>query len=75
MEFYFPAQTSPSQPLHALQFWKMYYHVDGFHLVGEGVPAELVLKDSLLAGSKIPDSGYDVERIFRISLRQRERRQ
>lgn len=64
MEFYFPAQISPLTALHALQFWKMYYHVDGFHLVGEGVPTELMLKDPLLAGSKILTDGYDVERIF-----------
>ena len=48
MEFYFPGETNPFAALRALQFWKTYYHIDGFHIQGEGVPAELILRDKIL---------------------------
>lgn len=48
MEMYFPADTAPMKALYALWFWKKYYHVDGFHLVGDGVPKELIERDPFL---------------------------
>ena len=59
MEFYFPGETNPFAALRALQFWKTYYHIDGFHIQGEGVPAELILKDGILSDTKIMIEGYD----------------
>lgn len=64
MEFYFPAQTDPMTALRALQFWNLYYHVDGFQLVGEGVPTEMLLKDGVLSGAKLLVSGYDIGAVF-----------
>lgn len=52
MEMYFPADTAPMKALYALWFWKKYYHVDGFHLVGDGVPKELIERDPFLYGVK-----------------------
>lgn len=52
MEFYYPAGISPLLALKAVCFWKSYYHVDGFHFVGDGVPAELLAEDHLLYGTK-----------------------
>ena len=46
MEFYFPKGTNPLMALQASWFWKTYYHVDGFHFIGEGVPVELLAKES-----------------------------
>lgn len=59
MEFYFPGETNPFAALRALQFWKTYYHIDGFHIQGEGVPAELILRDGILSDTKIMIEGYD----------------
>lgn len=59
MEFYFPYGTKPMTALKALHFWKIYYHVDGFHIIGDGVLAELYLKDPILAGSKLMMGGFD----------------
>ena len=59
MEFYFPGETNPFAALRALQFWKTYYHIDGFHIQGEGVPAELILRDGILSDTKIMMTGYD----------------
>lgn len=53
MEFYFPKETKPATALRALQFWKMYYHVDGFHLLGDGVPVKLLFNDGILSKTKL----------------------
>lgn len=52
MEFYFPRETDALTALNAARFWKCYYHVDGFHFVGDGVPGELLVSDPLLYGVK-----------------------
>ena len=52
MEFYFPRGINPLLILKAACFWKCYYHVDGFHFVGDGVPGELLTEDSILYGAK-----------------------
>lgn len=52
MEFYFPREINPLLVLKAACFWKCYYHVDGFHFVGDGVPAELLAEDHILYGTK-----------------------
>lgn len=67
MEFYFPADTNPFVVLRALQFWNLYYHVDGFHLIGGGIPMEMLLKDSVLSHTKLffdnlPQGGIPEER-------------
>lgn len=53
MEFYFPKEVSPFAVLRVLQFWKLFYHVDGFHLLGEGIPVNLLLRDGLLSDTKL----------------------
>ena len=53
MEMYFPKEISPMRALRALQFWKMYYHIDGFHLTGEGVPVRMLLMDGVLSETKL----------------------
>lgn len=63
MEVFFPEKTGPLLALRALQFWKRYYHVDGFHLIGGGVPLDLILRDGVLAGTKIMADGYDMSRL------------
>lgn len=52
MEMYFPSGISALQALQALWFWKMFYHVDGFHLTGDGVPQSLIENDPILYGTK-----------------------
>lgn len=64
MEFYFPGEVSPLLALEALRFWRSEYHIDGFHLLGDGVPVELILKDPLLCTSKLMLPGFDTERIY-----------
>lgn len=57
MEMYFPGGTNPFVAHKVLQFWKIYYHVDGFHLLGDGVPAELIRRDKLFSHTKLMGAG------------------
>lgn len=59
MEMYFPAGTNPVSALRALQFWKLYYHADGFHVLGEGAPVHLLLTDGVLSDTKLLLHGFD----------------
>ena len=65
MEMYFPAEVNPLMALRAVQFWKQNYHVDGFHILGEGAPLDLIMKDGLLAGTKIMAEGMDTAALYK----------
>jgi glycogen operon protein len=64
MEMYFPKETPPQLALRAVQFWKRYYHVDGFRFLGDGVPLELIFKDGLLSDTKLIASGFDYHSLY-----------
>lgn len=63
MEMYFPETVNPSVALKAVQFWKLYYHVDGFHLMGDGAPVDLIVRDPLLHGTKLFAGGFSPDLI------------
>lgn len=64
MEFYFSQKTAPAMVLDVLRFWKTAYHVDGFHLMGEGVWADLVLRDALLRRTKLIVEGFNSSYVY-----------
>lgn len=53
MEMYFPRGINPMMAVEALLHWKLRYGVDGFHLMGEGVPVEAVVRSPLLKDAKL----------------------
>lgn len=53
MQFYFPAEVNRNEISQILRFWVLEYHVDGFHLMGENLPIEMLATDPLLADRKI----------------------
>lgn len=61
MELYFPKETRPLVALRTVLFWKLYYHVDGFHLLGDGAPVELLRREVLLSDTKIMAAGFPAE--------------
>lgn len=63
MEMYFPHKTNAFTALRALQFWKIYYHVDGFHILGDGAPVNLILNDPVLDTTKLMFQGFDENEI------------
>lgn len=53
MEFYFPAEIHSMQILSILRHWYVNYHIDGFHVVGEQIPVEMISKDPMLQDVKL----------------------
>lgn len=64
MQFYFPAQVKRSEIPEILHFWALEYHVDGFHLMGEDIPAQSLAADDALAGSKLWYYGFNTEELY-----------
>lgn len=64
MQFYFPREVSPLEIPDILRFWVLEYHVDGFRLMGEDLPVELIARDALLADTKIWHTFYDADKLY-----------
>lgn len=64
MQFYFPASVNQREIPEILRYWVLEYHVDGFHLMGENLPVEMIAGDDALADTKLWYYDFDVNRIY-----------
>lgn len=64
MQFYFPREVKHSEILDILCFWVLEYHVDGFHLLGEDLPADMLARDDVLADTKLWYHGFDTDSLY-----------
>lgn len=64
MQFYFPEEVKWNEMLEILRFWVLEYHVDGFHLMGGNLPAEMLAADDILADTKIWYYRFETEQIY-----------
>lgn len=64
MQFYFPAEIKHWEMLDILRFWVLEYRVDGFHLMGGDLPADMLAADDILADTKLWYYRFDTERIY-----------
>lgn len=64
MQFYFPGTVKPLEITDILRFWVLEYHVDGFHLMGENLPVEMIASDELLSDTKLWYYYFDTDRIY-----------
>ena len=53
LQFKFPQRFTGIEIIQVLRFWSEAYSVDGFQLIGGGLPMEDILRDPLLYGLKI----------------------
>lgn len=53
MQFYFPREVSFLEIPEILRYWLTEYHVDGFHLLGERLPVDLLAGDPVFADTKL----------------------
>lgn len=53
LEFYFPPEIRPGYILEVCRFWVEQYHVDGFKLMGCGLPVKLLATDPYLKKTKL----------------------
>ena len=61
LEFFFPEGHTGAYIVEALRHWVRDYHVDGFHLLGYGIPMNAILTDPLLSDTKIFCPGFTEE--------------
>lgn len=64
MQFYFPLEVKRREILDILCHWVTEYHVDGFRLLGEDIPADMLAADEALADTKLWYAHFDMERIY-----------
>lgn len=64
MQFYFPRTVKMLEITEILKFWVLEYHVDGFHLMGENLPVDIIAADELLADTKLWYYYFDTDRIY-----------
>ncbi len=61
LEFFFPEGHSGGYIVEILRHWVRDYHIDGFHLLGYGIPMNQILTDPLLSDTKIFAPGFTEE--------------
>lgn len=64
MQFYFPRNVKMHEITDILKFWVLEYHVDGFHLMGENLPVDMIAADELLSDTKLWYYYFNTERIY-----------
>lgn len=64
MQFYFPKEADRNEIPGILHFWALEYHVDGFHLLGENLPVDMIATDHLLADLKVMYYGFGQESVY-----------
>lgn len=61
LQFYFPKTVNYSEIPEILHFWVNEYHIDGFRLLGENLPTNLIGMDPLLKDTKLIMDYFDAE--------------
>lgn len=64
MQLYFPESIDDAYILDVLRFWVSKYHVDGFHLKGNGLPLNMIINDPFLKDTKLIYYGFDTGSIY-----------
>lgn len=64
MEMYFPAGTYPAYAQSAVRHWQDLYRIDGFRLIGAGVPVETLVKDPMLKKTLLLFDGIDTGWVY-----------
>ncbi|MDO4622448.1 MAG: alpha-amylase family glycosyl hydrolase [Eubacteriales bacterium] len=63
-EFYFPPEMSGGKAIDVLSSWRMRFHVDGFHLLGEGGWIDAVTSEPLLKKTKLIHTGFSTGAMY-----------
>lgn len=64
MQFYFPDTVQKNRIADILHFWVEEYHVDGFHIMGDNLPIDLLANDEFLADSKLFFYDFNFDKIY-----------
>lgn len=64
MQLYFPSGVNRCEIPEILRFWLLEYHVDGFHLMGDDIPTDLLAGDDVLADTKLWYYHFNTDYIY-----------
>lgn len=64
LQFYFPDTVKKSEISNILHFWVEEYHIDGFHLMGNDIPVDLIAEDDFLADTKLLFSQFNMDKLY-----------
>lgn len=64
MQFYFEGENQ-GLILEILKFWRLVYHVDGFHLKGDNLPLTLLATEELLKDTKLFYYSFPYEKVYK----------
>ena len=64
MQFYFPAGVNRNLISNCLRFWRLEYHVDGFHIYGSHLPLDVLATDPLITDAKLYYERYEASGIY-----------
>lgn len=64
MQFYFPLEADRMEILDILHFWVWQYGVDGFHLMGEQLPMDMLASDPGLKDTKLWYYDFDTQKLY-----------
>lgn len=64
MQFYFPESIKSAEILEILRFWRVVYHVDGFHLMGNQLPVREAAEDAFLKDCKLWYYDFPVQELY-----------
>ncbi len=71
MDMHFAKDTNPSLMIECLRHWVLEYHVDGFRINDNVVPAYVVAADPIIGSVKLLASGWDSEQAGKLSGKQK----
>ncbi len=64
MQLYFPNSIKMGTMLDVAKYWVLEYHIDGFHLKGEGIPLQGLATEPLLTDTKLFYYNFPYEQIY-----------
>lgn len=64
MQFYFPEGIAHAEILEILRFWRVFYHVDGFHIMGNDLPVKEAAEDVFLQDCKLWHYDFPVKELY-----------
>ena len=64
LEFYFPPHVNPGLIRDCLIWWKIHYHIDGFHLMANHEICNMIARDPLFTETKLLSIYFPTEEIY-----------
>ncbi|MBO5551131.1 MAG: hypothetical protein J5966_04155 [Lachnospiraceae bacterium] len=64
LQFYFMPDDAPSFILEVLRYWVMTYDIDGFEVMGAGLPVKEIARDAYLSDTKLIFIEFDADHVY-----------